>query len=632
MKHSIEINFLRSIAITGVVGYHFFPSIVSYGFLGVDIFFVISGYLISISLVINNSNSLKNIIQFYKKRIKRIFPALFIFFLITTLILNTFFLKNDFYKYLDSLIASKTFLANIYFWRDGGYFGNADKLKPLLHLWSLAVEMQFYIIFPIFLLLINKLKVEYFKFIFFLSATSLIIWIFLNKIGGENPAFFLTPSRFWQLGLGASLALIILKGNVFFEREYFFKKYFFIKSIFLIILLLFFKFDKNLQTFLITIISLIYIAVSYNIKNYFLPSFIKNKQINFFGKISFSLYLYHWLIVVMLNYFYINEVPFIIKSISLIFSILLAYCSFFLIERPFIKLLKFKYTLILILLCTFSNYLIFANQGKIEKLNFAEKISIASGTNFRCEINQFVKYGSSRACILVDNINFDKKIALIGNSHAQMYAPLLIKPAIKNKKSLILVPLNSCLPTETVNLSSECIDLAKKNNDAVLNDKSILQIFISTTWYSGQYFDYNSNKKDFNEYINSLKKLIQKFENGGKKVYLFSPIPIPNKNLTSIIPRLIKFNKKDYREINNLFSIFRENYDKKFLNINKYFSKTLNYKYLKVYNDLCNINKCYFIKNNINYFADGNHLSKLSLNYLVNTKEQIEFIFDKDKL
>lgn len=630
MYYSVEITFLRSIAILSVIAYHFFPTLMTYGFLGVDIFFIISGYLISKSLLQkNNIINFQKIINFYVKRIKRIIPALFFFFSITTLILYPIFLKSDFQRFAESLIASKTFWANIFFWRDGGYFGYEDKLKPLLHIWSLAVELQFYIVFPLILLVSSKLKIEYSKLIFLISLISLITWWFLNKIGGENPAFFLSPSRFWQFGAGSLIAFYIFKENFFLKKNKILNEFFFYISIFLLIFCLFINLDKKLQTLAITIVTIVYILSSNNLGNYFFSNLINNKKIIFIGKISFSLYLYHWLIIVILNYYFIENVPLIIKIIGIFFSIFLANLSYKYIEKPFRKTFNFKYTLALVLMCTISNLSILLINNKFKNLDFADKISYTSGTNFRCEIDDFKKYGSSKACILVNNSNFNEKIALVGNSHAQMYAPLFFDLATKNRKNLILVPLNSCLPTEQVNISLKCINLAKKNNNTVIQDKSISRIFISSTWYSDQYVDFNGEKKKYNEYLKSMNSLIKKFERNGKKVYLFSPIAIPNKNLTSILPRLIRFKKIDEQKLVGLFSIEKNEYDNKFLSTNNYFNKMLNDRYIKVYNDLCDINKCYFIKKNNNYFSDGNHLSKFSLKYLVSTKNQINSILSQ---
>ena len=217
MKYRAEIDGLRAIAVLSVVIFHFFPLLLVNGYLGVDIFFIISGYLISTQLLkaSTNNNKFIHIIKlFYKKRIKRLFPALFFFLTITYVFFKVFFLETDIISFENSLIASYTFWANFHFLMDGGYFGSNDKLKPLLHLWSLSVEEQFYLIFPFFLLIslgITK-KINNFVVISVVLITllSFVLWLFLNNIDAKNIAFFILPTRIWQFGLGTLLAVILL--------------------------------------------------------------------------------------------------------------------------------------------------------------------------------------------------------------------------------------------------------------------------------------------------------------------------------------------------------------------------------------------------------------------------------------
>ena len=193
-----EIDFLRAVAVIYVILYHYFPNFLNRGYLGVDLFFVISGFLISYQIyhqIINKSFSLKN---FYIRRIKRILPATLFTLIIVFFISLYLFTYNDFYSSFQSIIYSLFFSSNFFFWLDGGYFGPNDELKPLLHLWSLSIEEQFYIIFPgIFLIFLKFFKNKNILFFTILIVTilSLILNILLINIGGSNPAFFLLPTR-----------------------------------------------------------------------------------------------------------------------------------------------------------------------------------------------------------------------------------------------------------------------------------------------------------------------------------------------------------------------------------------------------------------------------------------------------
>jgi peptidoglycan/LPS O-acetylase OafA/YrhL len=150
-KYRADIDGLRAIAVLSVVCFHAFPVRLKGGFIGVDIFFVISGYLISTIIFDNLERDSFSFVEFYSRRIKRIFPALLLV-LIACLAFGWFALLADEYKQLGKHIAAGAgFVSNFVFWNESGYFDNAAETKPLLHLWTLGIEEQFYIIWPLLL-------------------------------------------------------------------------------------------------------------------------------------------------------------------------------------------------------------------------------------------------------------------------------------------------------------------------------------------------------------------------------------------------------------------------------------------------------------------------------------------------
>jgi peptidoglycan/LPS O-acetylase OafA/YrhL len=207
LKYRADIDGLRAIAVLGVIIYHAFPHALPGGFIGVDIFFVISGYLISGILYKGHREGDFRpsifFLEFYARRIRRLFPAL-ITLLVLCLGYGSVVLLPSEYKQLGKHVAAGTlFIQNLVFWQESGYFDTAANLKPLLHLWSLAVEEQFYIFFPPLLLLIWKRK---WPLVLILSALLIASMVGNLVMSVQNRAtdFFLTPYRAWEF-LGGSL-------------------------------------------------------------------------------------------------------------------------------------------------------------------------------------------------------------------------------------------------------------------------------------------------------------------------------------------------------------------------------------------------------------------------------------------
>ena len=150
----IDIDVLRAISVISVIIFHLDKNLFPLGYLGVDIFFVISGYLITKIIIKDLENKKFSFKNFYLRRIRRILPAFLVVLFATLLFTFLILLTSDFKVFIESMIASLGFFPNIYFWITGGYFGANDELKPLLHLWSLGVEEQFYLFFPIIFFLI----------------------------------------------------------------------------------------------------------------------------------------------------------------------------------------------------------------------------------------------------------------------------------------------------------------------------------------------------------------------------------------------------------------------------------------------------------------------------------------------
>lgn len=207
MAYRKDIDGLRALAVVPVVLYHAGFSLFSGGYVGVDVFFVISGYLITGIISEEIRQQRFSVLHFYERRIRRIFPALFVVLLFTMIAGLILLLPEDLIAMSKSLVAATLFSSNILFWRESGYFDTAAELKPLLHTWSLAVEEQFYIFFPLFLMLAWR----WIKNGWQAATWACLIISFALSIYGlryhDEATFYLLPMRAWELLMGSVIAL-----------------------------------------------------------------------------------------------------------------------------------------------------------------------------------------------------------------------------------------------------------------------------------------------------------------------------------------------------------------------------------------------------------------------------------------
>lgn len=218
MRYRREIDGLRAVAVVPVILFHAGFESFQGGFVGVDVFFVISGYLITSIIAAEVERDDFSIARFYERRARRILPALYLVMAVCVPLAWMWLLPRDMEDFSQSLVAVSVFLSNVLFWSETGYFATASELKPLLHTWSLAVEEQFYVLFPLllaFLWRFGKTRVS-----IVLTVTMAISLAAAQAWSTTNPAaaFFLLPTRAWELAMGALLALAVPRQPMFKQK------------------------------------------------------------------------------------------------------------------------------------------------------------------------------------------------------------------------------------------------------------------------------------------------------------------------------------------------------------------------------------------------------------------------------
>lgn len=338
MNYRPDIDALRGIAVLSVILFHLDLTFITGGYVGVDIFFVISGYVIAKSLQEDLHHDKFSIVKFYNKRIRRIFPALFVTFAATYVGGLFFLLPNFFEKFAQSLMSSAVFVSNMFFWRDSGYFSADALTRPLLHTWSLSVEEQYYIFYPL---------LAYAVYHFFGKRWLLVLApLFLGSLAlsayattiAPTANFFLAPTRAWELLTGALLA----HRSPPLPTARWQKEFIGLCGLGLLAYAIF-MFDSEtafpgLSALIPCLGAAAIIYAGQSTERSTIYSIIANKPLVWVGLISYSLYLVHWPLIVF--FYFTNLAPPSLPEAAALIGVIfvLAYLMWKFIEQPFRKI------------------------------------------------------------------------------------------------------------------------------------------------------------------------------------------------------------------------------------------------------------------------------------------------------
>lgn len=427
LNYRSEIDGLRAIAVLPVIFFHAGIEKFSGGFVGVDIFFVISGYLIT-SIIIkelyNKTFSLKN---FYERRARRILPALIFVILITSFLSFFFLTRSELTSYFKSVNATLLFYSNFYFWKTTPYFQSESDLEPLLHTWSLSIEEQFYIIFPIILIFIftflKKYILSFFILTFFLS---LIVCQTLALKTGGTLNFYFTISRVWELALGAIAAYTIINKKILISNLY--TNLLSIFGFILIIFSIFFFNKKILYPSLYTLLPALgtVLIILFAEEKTFIKKLLSSKILVSIGLVSYSFYLWHQPLLAIGKIYLINFSLFV-KIIIILIAFLASCISYKFIEKPFRAGIKQKknrfikniFMIFLIINCfsflviqTFKKDSVFSTESNIAKM-ISQNMTVALPNLEKRNFSIFKIFHSNKK---VENIVAgSSRIAFVGN-------------------------------------------------------------------------------------------------------------------------------------------------------------------------------------------------------------------------
>lgn len=338
-----EIDGLRALAVIPVILFHAGFEIFRGGFVGVDVFFVISGYLITSILLSEKETGTFSLLKFYERRARRILPALFVVMVTSVFFAWIWLLPRDMKDFAGSLAAVSIFSSNIFFWNASGYFDTVAELKPLLHTWSLAVEEQYYLLFPIFLMATWRLGKK--------SIVSALIVIFLvslimaqvNVYKYPAATFYLLPTRAWELLMGALVAFYLF-GNTDRSPSQLTRQ---AGATVGCLLIVFSAMYYDRYTPFPSLYALVPTIGASLIILYAAPSTIMGKLLGSrvfvgIGLASYSAYLWHQPLFAFARYRISPDLNLVAVSTLLLLTAILAYLSWRFIETPFRKARAFN--------------------------------------------------------------------------------------------------------------------------------------------------------------------------------------------------------------------------------------------------------------------------------------------------
>jgi peptidoglycan/LPS O-acetylase OafA/YrhL len=562
IKYRPEVDGLRAVAVLAVLLYHaglVFPG----GYIGVDVFFVISGFLI-FSLIWNDLGSGRfTLAGFWERRARRIIPAVFVLSM-AVLIAGWFALFPQDYRSLGKATTSQSvFAANIFYWKDTGYFAGVAAEKPLLHTWSLAVEEQFYLFMP-FLALVayraskttNKVGAKIlFPLLFLISLTANIIAIQLYP----SATFYLLPTRAWELLLGALVALFpstrLFRLRVMRE----------IASIAGISLIVVAGIAFNDSTKFPGIAALLpctgaalfiwATTKADTARNLTLAGrLLASRPVVFIGKISYSLYLWHWPILVFLSYVMIDAPSPVLRVVALLLAFALAAASWKFVEKPFRdKRIAtgrsiFAYSAVGSLLMFGCGATVYSLGGIPERF----PKTVIGYTNARDETRYPADFGLDDALAgrltPLGNEMVHPTWLVWGDSHAKAAILAFDQMLKEHAMSGIGAAHSSTPPLLSWHYSGDSYglnELAPAFGKAVLDTASARQIKnVVLVGYWKAYVSYAKGKSTYNQFEKSLVDTVKDIKARGMVPWVLLDVPIPGIDVPRVLSRAY-LQKKD---------------------------------------------------------------------------------------
>ncbi len=499
VAHRADIEGLRAVAVLGVLVFHLTPRLAPGGFIGVDVFFVISGFLITGIILRELGQHDFSFARFYARRMRRLLPAYFIMLLACFIAGFFLLLPQEFARFAVSSVFSNFYISNFYFMNFDGYFNPASETSPLLHTWSLSIEEQFYIAFPLVLLLIYRVTQNLTVPLLFMALASFVASVVIIRFSTAM-AFFSPLPRFWELLLGALIAVqVVHRRDVLTGAldRYPFTRDLLALSGLAAIGLGYLAFSRWMDfpgwaVLVPTLGAAAVIVAGVGGTGRLTALLLANPLALFIGGLSYSLYLWHWPIATFYRVTYGPTGP--VEELALLVACFAAaYLSFHLVETPIrrrpARPARIFPAAAAGTTCTLAIAVAVTGLNGLPQRFSREQAAIAEHQRHlvptddpRCFLfdahHHDASYYDTAACLAADGEG--PRVAFVGDSHAEHYVAGARK--VWPQATVVLIGATGCRPTILTDGAPVCLDLMDKAFDELLPGGGFDHIFLAGRW------------------------------------------------------------------------------------------------------------------------------------------------------
>jgi len=632
MKHRNDIDGLRAVAVVSVLLFHTRVFHMLGGFVGVDIFFVISGFLITTLILEDIRKDRFSIIMFYERRGRRLLPALVLVLFVTSVAAHTTLLPSDARDYGRTLIATLFFSSNLLFARQTGYFDAPAEMQPLLHTWSLAVEEQFYILYPLFLFLVTRyFRKRYAIAIGVVLTASLALS--LRNIGAHTSANFYLPfTRAWELLTGGVLAIKIIPEL----RSRTLANALAVVGLGLIGYSVFAFSPATLFpgfNALYPCVGAALIIYSGTQTETFVGRMLSLKPIVFIGLISYSLYLWHWVIIVFTKYYLVRPLTQVETACVILGSVIIASLSWWFVELPFrgrgaIGSRSWFFSgaaVASLLLCSYGG-LAYLTNGIASRFTGEARLLADGGKDKWQRADEC----DGKICHVGKGSNDD--FMLWGDSHAGALSPAIVDVAVTESLSGWVAYKGACAPLLQLRRYDQDVDCRGFNEGVLEHIKNhrIKNVFLHARW--GLYTEADrykrelggpalltpnlQEKENYAEFARLVDSTLKELRKLDLNVVIIASVPEVGINVPTALARAYISGKS--LDVAPRYAEFTERQARTFQVLRDAANE---YSVLIVYPHevLCNTSACLIVKDDRPFYFDDNHLSVHGAMYLAPT-------------